>query len=84
MEKNSYIGDMKTRSRFDGVFSYLFKENKDNVISIRKIHIKDQNFEGITNVSRSVLSSINKGKSRPKLSTIVTFCISLMLDVIDS
>ena len=26
MEKNSYIGDMKTRSRFDGVFSYLFKE----------------------------------------------------------
>ena len=62
----------------------LFEENKDNVISIRTIHIKDQNFEGITNVSRSVLSSINKGKSRPKLSTIVTFCISLMLDVIDS
>ena len=62
----------------------LFEEKKDNVISIRKIFIKDQNFEGITNVSRSVLSFIKKGKSRPKLSTIITFCVSLMLDVIES
>lgn len=38
----------------------LFKENKDNVISIRKIYLRDQNFEGITNVSRSVLSFIKK------------------------
>lgn len=62
----------------------LFKENKDNVISIRKIYLRDQNFEGITNVSRSVLSFIKKGTSRPKLSTVITFCVSLMLDVIEA
>lgn len=62
----------------------LFEENKDNVISIRKIYLKDQNFEGITNVSRSVLSFIKKGTSRPKLSTIITFCVSLMLDMLES
>ncbi len=62
----------------------LFEENKDNVISIRKIYLKDQNFEGITNISRSVLSFIKKGTSRPKLSTIITFCVSLMLDVLES
>ena len=62
----------------------LFEENKNNVISVRKIYIRDQKFEVITNVSRSVLSFIKKGTSRPKLSTIITFCVSLMLDVIES
>ncbi|MGN0005674.1 MAG: hypothetical protein ACI37Z_06865 [Candidatus Gastranaerophilaceae bacterium] len=62
----------------------LYEENKDNAISVRKIQIEDQNFEAITNVSRSVLSFIKKGTSRPKLSTIITFCVSLMLDAIDS
>lgn len=62
----------------------LFEEKKENVISIRKIHLRDQNFEGVTNVSRSVLSFIKKGTSRPKLSTVITFCVSLMLDVIES
>lgn len=62
----------------------LFFKHKDKVIKIRKIHKVDQNFEGITNVSRSVLSFIRKGTSRPKLSTIVTFCISLMLDVLEA
>ena len=62
----------------------LFEEKKENVISIRKIHLRDQNFEGVTNVSRSVLSFIKKGTSRPKLSTVITVCVSLMLDVIES
>ena len=62
----------------------LFEEKKDNVISIRKIYLRDQNFEGVTNVSRSVLSFIKKRTSRPKLSTVITFCVSLMLDVIEA
>ena len=44
----------------------------------------DQHFEGITGITRSVLSSIKKGKSRPKLCTIATFCVSLKLGVLES
>lgn len=62
----------------------LYEEKKDDVISNRDIDVRDQNFEAITNVSRSVLSFIKKGTSRPKLSTIITFCVSLMLDAINS
>ncbi len=58
----------------------LYEENKEKVISIRKILVRDQHFEGIT----GVLSSIKKGKSRHKLSTLVTFCVSLKLDIIET
>jgi hypothetical protein len=43
----------------------LYEEKKENIISDRKILVMDQHFEGITGVTRSVLSSIKKGKSRP-------------------
>ena len=35
MEKNSYIGDMKTRSIFDGVFSYLKRNCLGFVVGIK-------------------------------------------------
>ena len=73
----------KSRTLYDEMIR-LYEEKKDDVISNRNIDIRDQNFEAITNVSRSVLSFIKKGTSRPKLSTIITFCISLMLDTINS
>lgn len=73
----------KRRTLYDEMVR-LYKEKKDDVISNRDIDVRDQNFEAITNVSRSVLSFIKKGTSRPKLSTIITFCVSLMLDAIDS
>lgn len=73
----------KRRTLYDEMIR-LYEEKKDDVISNRDIDVRDQNFEAITNVSRSVLSFIKKGTSRPKLSTIITFCVSLMLDAIDS
>ena len=73
----------KRRTLYDEMIR-LYEENKGKVISIRKIHVRDQDFEGITGVTRSVLSSIKKEKSRPKLSTLVTFCISLKLDIIET
>lgn len=73
----------KSRTLYDEMIR-LYEEKKDDVISNRDIDVRDQNFEAITNVSRSVLSFIKKGTSRPKLSTIITFCVSLMLDAINS
>lgn len=73
----------KRRTLYDEMIR-LYKENKEKVISIRKILVRDQHFEGITGVTRSVLSSIKKGKSRPKLSTLGTFCVSLKLDIIET
>jgi len=62
----------------------LYNEKKENIISDRKILVMDQHFEGITGVTRSVLSSIKKGKSRPKLCTLATFCVSLKIGVLES
>ena len=62
----------------------LYNEKKENIISGRKILVMDQHFEGITGITRSVLSSIKKGKSRPKLCTIATFCVSLKIGVLES
>ena len=62
----------------------LYNEKKENIISDRKILVMDQHFEGITGVTRSVLSSIKKGKSRPKLCTLATFCVSLKFSVLES
>ena len=62
----------------------LYKEKKENIISDRMLLVMEQNFEGITGITRSVLSSIKKGKSRTKLCTIATFCISLKLGVLES
>lgn len=73
----------KRRTLYDEMIR-LYEENKDNVISNRVIDVKDQYFEAITNVSRPVLSFVKKGTSRPKLSNIITFCVSLTLDAIDS
>ena len=62
----------------------LYTSQKDEVIKVRNIKKIDQDFEEITGITRSVLYFIKKGRSRPKLSTLITFCISLMLDTIDS
>lgn len=81
---DKFLNNLSERKTLYNEMIRLFEKKKDNVILIRKIYLKDQNFEGITNVSRSVLSFIKKGTSRPKLSTIITFCVSLMLDVIEA
>ena len=44
----------KRRTLYDEMIR-IYEENKDNAISVRKIQIEDQNFEAITNVSRSRL-----------------------------
>lgn len=73
----------KRRTLYDEMIR-LYEENKEMIISDRKILVMDRHFEGITGVTRSVLSSIKKGKSRPKLCTVATFCVSLKLGVIES
>lgn len=81
---DKYPNNLSKSRTLYGEMIRLYEEKKDDAISYRGIDIKDQHFEAITNVSRSVLSFIKKGTSRPKLATIITFCISLMLDAIDS
>lgn len=73
----------KRRTLYDEIIR-LYEENKKMIISDRKILVMDRHFEGITGVTRSVLSSIKKGKSRPKLCTLATFCVSLKLGVLES
>ena len=73
----------KRRTLYDEMIR-LYEENKESIISNRKILVMDRHFEGITGVTRSVLSSIRKGKSRPKLCTIATFCVSLKIGVLES
>ena len=73
----------KRRTLYDEMIR-LYEENKESIISNRKILVMDRHFEGITGVTRSVLSSIRKGKSRPKLCTLATFCVSLKLSVLES
>ena len=72
-----------SRTLYDEMIRLYYKK-KENIISNRKILVMDRHFEGITGVTRSVLSSIKKGKSRPKLYTLATFCVSLKLSVIES
>ncbi len=81
---DKFSNNLSKRKTLYDEMTRLFEKNKDKAIQIRKLFKMEQHFEGITGVTRSVLSSIKKGKSRPKLSTIITFCISLVLDVIEA
>ena len=77
-------GNLSERKTLYEEMIRLYEQQKDEVIKVRNIKKIDQDFEEITGITRSVLCFIKKGRSRPKLSTLITFCISLMLDTIDS